>query len=396
MKRTRSVQAAIAGALLVLVAGCNSGDGGSTPAANAPGVTEGEILIGTTTALTGVVAANCKPVNDGAIAWFDSINAKGGVNGRKVNNIVLDDGYDAAKALANARELAAKPVLAFFGGCGSIQPPAVLTVTDREDIPYLFPSAGLPNIIANPNLRTLYPLFSDQFRGVMEYIQSQKGPGKTFLINARLAGYEVTRDAMAEGVKAGGGTVVGDETITAGEANMGPLALKIKQAGAEYIAAATNSADGARLFKALKAINALPSKYYVGNSVYLGNAFLGPTGADANGAIVTPANVYPETSPKAKACVDVLTAAGVVADIATLSGCAYAQVLTTALAETKDLNRANLLKTLDGWVNKNASDLLTPITFSDKQHIGLGTMGLLTVDGGKVVEFPGTFKLTIR
>lgn len=389
MKRMRAVPAALAASLMLFVTACG-GDSGEDAGEG------GDILVGTTTALTGVVAANCKPVNDGSIAWFNAYNAKGGVNGRKVNNIVLDDGYDAGKALANARDLSSRGVVAFFGGCGSLQPPAVLTVADRDKIPYLFPSAGLPNIITNPNLRTLYPLFSDQFRGIMEWAMKDKGPGKAFLINARLPGYEVTRDAMAEGVKAGGGTVVGDATITAGEADMTPLALQVKQSGADYIAAATNSADGSRIFKALQAQNALPAKYYVGNSVYLGQAFLGPTGTAADGVVVTPANVFPASSEKAKSCVEVLEAADVVADISSLSGCAFAQVLTTLLEETENPSRENLLPTLDKWKDKTASELLLPLTFSDKQHIGLSSMGMFKVENGQPVELDATFPLTIR
>lgn len=397
MKRVPAVRAAAVGAVAILLtAGCG-GDGGSGGGGgDSAGVTDDEILIGTTTALTGVVAANCKPVDDGAKAWIAKFNEDGGVDGKKVTNIVLDDGYDAAKALANARELASEPVLAFFGGCGSLQPPAVLEVADREKIPYLFPSAGLPDVITNPNLRSLYPLFSDQFEGIMEYAVNDRGPGKAFLINARLPGYEVTRDAMKAGVEAAGGTVVGDTTITAGEPDMAPLALQVKQSGADYIAAATNSADGSRIFKALEAADALPSKYYVGNSVYLGAAFLGPVGTAADGVVITPANVTAPSSDKSASCVEVLEAADVPVDISSLSGCAFAQVLTTALSETEDLSRENLLKTIDSWEGKVASELLPPLTFSEDQHVGLSEMGMFSVEGGQPVDVGETFELNVR
>jgi ABC-type branched-subunit amino acid transport system substrate-binding protein len=386
----------VAGAAVALLTAACGGDGSSSSGGQAEGVTDDEIVIGTTTALTGVVAANCKPVDDGAKAWFAKVNKDGGIDGRTINNIVLDDGYDAAKALSNARELAAEPVLAYFGGCGSLQPPAVLTVADKEDIPYLFPSAGLPDVITNPHLRSLYPLFSDQFEGIMEYAVNDKGPGKAFLINARLPGYEVTRDAMKKGVEAAGGTVVGDTTITAGEPDMAPLALQVKASGADYIAAATNSADGSRIFKALEAADALPSKYYVGNSVYLGAAFLGPVGTAADGVVLTPANVTAPSSDKSASCRDVLEAAGVDVDISSLSGCAFAQVLTAALDETEDLNRDNLMKTLDGWKDKVVTDLLPPLTFSEDQHVGLSSMGMFKVENGEPVDVGETFELNIR
>lgn len=380
-------------AIFLTLVGCGGGDGAQTSAT--PGVTESEIVIGTTTALTGVVAADCKPINDGAAAWFASINDAGGIDGRMIDNIVLDDAYDAAKALSNARELASEPILAYFGGCGSLQPPAVLSVAEPGEIPYLFPSAGLTDIIANPFLRTLYPVAASQFRGITEWALNDRGAAGTFLVNARLPGYEVTRDAMQEGVEAAGGTVLGDVTITAGEGDMTPLALQFKESGAEYLVSNTNSADGSRIFKALQSADALPRKHWITHQVFLNDTFLDTVGANADGLVLTPGLVVPPSSDKAESCVTVLEEADVKPDISSLYSCAFAQVLTSALEETENLNRESLLATLDGWKAKQVSELLAPITFSAEQHVGQSTMGVLAVEGGVPVELEATFKLEV-
>src|SRR5262249_21241671 len=74
---------------------------GAADNASEQGVTDTQIKIGTTNPLTGPVAASCKPVSDGARAWFDHVNSQGGINGRKIVDQVLDDAFKAPEALTN-------------------------------------------------------------------------------------------------------------------------------------------------------------------------------------------------------------------------------------------------------------------------------------------------------
>ena len=85
------------------------------------GVTEKSIAFATTNPLTGAAAAPCKPVSDGALAWFAKVNKDGGVHGRMIEDQVLDDQYQAQQALANARTFVRNQVFAVFGGCGAVQ-----------------------------------------------------------------------------------------------------------------------------------------------------------------------------------------------------------------------------------------------------------------------------------
>ena len=69
-----------------------------------PGVTDTEIKIGTTTPYSGPASA----YSAGAIsatAYFKMINDQGGVNGRKINLISLDDGYSPPKTVEQVRKL---------------------------------------------------------------------------------------------------------------------------------------------------------------------------------------------------------------------------------------------------------------------------------------------------
>src|SRR5437660_1509517 len=53
------------------------------------------------TALTGPLGDLGQALHQGAVACFTAVNAQGGVNGRKIDLVTLDDGYDVKRALAN-------------------------------------------------------------------------------------------------------------------------------------------------------------------------------------------------------------------------------------------------------------------------------------------------------
>ena len=62
-----------------------------------------QILVGQTAGFTGQVAAGVKETTDGALLYIDAINAKGGVNGQKIELISLDDKFDPKLAADNAQ-----------------------------------------------------------------------------------------------------------------------------------------------------------------------------------------------------------------------------------------------------------------------------------------------------
>ena len=73
-------------------------------AASTPGVTATTITIGGTVPITGP-AALFGSVGRGADAYFKYVNAHGGVNGRKIKYLYLDDAYDPSKTVQLTRQL---------------------------------------------------------------------------------------------------------------------------------------------------------------------------------------------------------------------------------------------------------------------------------------------------
>ena len=69
------------------------------------GNAQAQVLIGQTVGVTGTVAATVKESMLGAQMYFDHINARGGVFGDKIQVITLDDKFDTALTLVNAKIL---------------------------------------------------------------------------------------------------------------------------------------------------------------------------------------------------------------------------------------------------------------------------------------------------
>lgn len=108
-----------------------------------PGVTDKTIVLGQSAALSGPAAALGTSMRDGALAYFDSVNAAGGVNGRQIVLKTLDDAYDPAKTTFNTAALVDKEkVFALFGYVGTPTSNAAQPWVERENIPFFAPVTG--------------------------------------------------------------------------------------------------------------------------------------------------------------------------------------------------------------------------------------------------------------
>jgi branched-chain amino acid transport system substrate-binding protein len=104
---------------------------------------EAEIVLGMSTALTGNAGNLGKDMQQGILAGLERANRNGGVDGRKLRLITLDDGYEPARTEPNMRQLIEKDkVLAVIGNVGT--PTAIVAVPMANDQKTLFfaPFAG--------------------------------------------------------------------------------------------------------------------------------------------------------------------------------------------------------------------------------------------------------------
>lgn len=135
----------------------------SARAQPAPG--KGDILIGRSTALSGGMAPFLAPIHEGQDAAVEDANAKGGIGGRKIRLVTLDDGFDPRRTLENARQLSEKEgVLALLGVSGTSQVMALLPYLVQAKLPLISVYTGSPAIRAqqHPYLFTTRASYADE------------------------------------------------------------------------------------------------------------------------------------------------------------------------------------------------------------------------------------------
>jgi branched-chain amino acid transport system substrate-binding protein len=115
------------------------------PAAD-PGVTSTTVLLGGTVPLTGEAAA-FGTVGPGARAYFEYVNARGGVHGRKIDYRFYDDAYNPAQTVQATRRLVEQDrVFALFNSVGTANNLAVRDYLNAQKVPQLFAGDGSQSI----------------------------------------------------------------------------------------------------------------------------------------------------------------------------------------------------------------------------------------------------------
>ncbi len=128
---TRSMKA-VAGVLFLALGSM------AAVAQNAPGVTATEIKIGNIMPYSGPASA-LSATGKVIAAYFDMLNEKGGVNGRKINMISLDDGFSPPKTVEQTRKLVEGEGVAFmFATMGTAPSSATAKYLNSQKVPHLF------------------------------------------------------------------------------------------------------------------------------------------------------------------------------------------------------------------------------------------------------------------
>jgi branched-chain amino acid transport system substrate-binding protein len=139
-------------------------------AGGTPGVTPSTITIGGTAPITGP-AALFGSVARGSAAYFAYVNAHGGVNGRKIKYVYLDDAYDPARTVQETRQLVEQDhVLAVFDTIGTDNTIATTDYLNAAQVPQLFAGTGAAQV-------------GDSFRShkwTMGYLPSFRAEGEIY------------------------------------------------------------------------------------------------------------------------------------------------------------------------------------------------------------------------
>ncbi|MFZ6647060.1 ABC transporter substrate-binding protein [Undibacterium sp. TJN25] len=135
------------------------------------GITSKSITLGQSAALTGPAAQLGIEMRDGAQAYFDHVNATGGVGGRQIILKTLDDGYEAEKAVANTKQLVEKDdVFSLFGYVGTATSNAALPLVAKENLPFFAPFTGAQSL-REPFNRNIFNIRASYFEETEKIIQ---------------------------------------------------------------------------------------------------------------------------------------------------------------------------------------------------------------------------------
>jgi branched-chain amino acid transport system substrate-binding protein len=165
--------------------GGGGGGGGSSAKAD-PGITDKEVKLGGSYPFSGPASAY-GIIGEGAKAYFKFINAKGGVGGRKITFITLDDGYEPPKALQNAKRLIQQErVFALFNTLGTPNNLAIWDFVNQQKVPQLFVATGASawgaDIKTHPYTIGWQPNYVTEAKVYADYLTKAKPKAKVAIL----------------------------------------------------------------------------------------------------------------------------------------------------------------------------------------------------------------------
>lgn len=212
-------------------------------AAFAQGFTHDKVVLGQSVALTGPAAQLGIQMRNGVKAYFDYVNEKGGVHGRKIELITLDDGYEPARTVPNTRKLIDEDrVFALIGYVGTPTSVPAIPVFTQARVPFIGPFTGA---------------------------EALRAPFNRYIFHVRASYYDET-DAIVEQVLSIGGKSIGvfyqDDAY--GQAGLKGVEIAMAKRGLKIAALGTVERNTVKVENAVKAIGAVKLDAVVMISAY--------------------------------------------------------------------------------------------------------------------------------
>ncbi len=330
---------------------------GSARAENAPGVTDAEIKIGQTMPYSGPASAY-GVIGRTEAAYFRMINEQGGINGRKINLISLDDGYSPPKTVEQVRRLVEQEQVAFlFNTLGTAPNAAIRQYLNDNKVPQLFVSTGASmfsdpkhfpwTMGFNPNYQTEGHIYGKYILATkpdakISVLYQNDGFGKDYLIGLKEA---LGADRA--------GMIVKEASYETSEPTIDSQIVTLQGSGADVIVIATTPKFGAQAIRKTFDLGWTPVRIIsnVSSSV---NAALKPAGLEKSKGLITatygkdPNDPRWKDDPGLKEWKDFTTkymSATEFTDLNAVYGFGAAATMVQVLKQCgNDLSRANIMK----------------------------------------------------
>jgi branched-chain amino acid transport system substrate-binding protein len=385
MKRTATVLAA-----LLLVTGCGNATksgGGATP-----GVTDTEILIGTHMPLTGPAAAGYSKIAPATKAYFDYVNANGGVHGRKITYKIMDDGYNPSNTQQVVRQLVLQDkVFAILNGLGTPTHTGVLDFLKTNRVPDLFVASGSRSWNQPdkyPGTFGFNPDYTVEGKILATYVKETYAGKKVCFLGQD---DDFGKDSLA-GVEKILGPVAAKQTYVTSNPNVGPQMGALKAATCDVVILATIPGFTALAIGTAAKIGFKPQ--FVVSNVGSDPATLTKTLGQAAGLLegVVAANYLPLATDETNPWIQLFQKVNgqynnnAAFDNNVVYGMSVAYLFVQSLLGAgKDLTRDKLTAAVakGGFTGPG----LVPVRFSDKDHSGYAGEQLTKISGDKATYF---------
>ena len=326
-------------------------------AENAPGVTDTEIKIGQTMPYSGPASAY-GVIGRTEIAYFKMINEQGGVNGRKINLISLDDGYSPPKTVEQVRRLVEQERVAFlFNNLGTPPNLAIRQYCNDNKVPQLFVATGaakwndpthFPWTIGwQPNYQVEARIYSQHILktkpgGKIGVLYQNDDYGKDYLIGLR------------DGLGAGhAGMVIKEVSYETSEPTVDSQIVTLQGSGADVFLIAATPKFAAQAIRKAYDIGWMPVRYLNNVSASIATV-LKPAGLEKSKGAITAIYLKDATDARWKEDEDFKQFAAFIAkymspndliDFSAAFGFSAAPTLVQALKQCgSDLSRENVMR----------------------------------------------------
>ncbi len=361
-----------------------------------PGASDTEIKLGNIMPYSGPASAYSL-IPKTQQAYFDKINAEGGINGRKINFISYDDGYSPPKTVEQARKLVeSDEVLLIFQSLGTANNAAIQRYMNAKKVPQLMVATGATRFGDNPKASPWtmgwQPNYQSEGRIYAKYILNEKPSAKIGVLYQNDDFGKDLLKGLKDGLGDKAGLIVAEASYEVTEPTVDSQMVKLKASGADVFVNITTPKFAAQAIRKAAEIGWQPL-HIVNNVANSVGSVLKPAGLENARGIVSTAYYKDSTDPSWKddpgmkewtAFMDKWFPDGDRTSSFTIYGYASAQAIVQILeASGDDLTRENVMRQATNLNNVTLNVLLPGIsmTTSPTDYFPLEQMQMMKFDG---------------
>lgn len=264
------------------------------PALAEPGVAADKIVFGQSAALDGPAAALGQGMRLGLMAAFEEANRSGGINGRKLELISKDDGYEPERAIANTKALIEQDqVFALIGPVGTPTSKAAQPLATEAAVPFVgpFTGAGFLRAPALDNVVNLRGTYDAETEAWIAHLTKDLGYSRIAILYQDDSFGRAGLDGVQKAMAARGLTLAAQGTYQRNTVAVKQALLEIRKAAPEAVVIVGAYKPAAEFIRLARKIKFEPT--FVNISFVGSLALARELGADGAGVVVTQVVPFP-------------------------------------------------------------------------------------------------------